>query len=224
MPETHQPQYSRDASPVGSIKHSLSERDALRFFTRSPHPYHRHQVAKASNKGASSGGAGIGSSPTTTPTPHLSDAEGPVVASQENGKSCRNGSETPSESGTEADDEGYGFIKALPAPPVKPRKGLRDTRGYIVDGTPSPLLTPSQLDDQERRLSQDFLRAIKKSETISLSDNEARAARAKYVKRRRAEVIRRLSEVALLGAIGGLILCDQTIWQFSARWHTGNGL
>ncbi|KAJ9645334.1 dolichol kinase [Coniosporium tulheliwenetii] len=218
MPEIHQSQNSREPSPNRSEKASLSEQDALRFFTRSPHPYHRHRVNKSTDKPTSDELSRHNDTPPAASSPSQSDPEVPVAA-QGNGKSRRNDSATPSESGTEADDEGYGFIKALPAPPIKPRKGLRDIRGANLDGTPSPLLTPSQLDNQGRNFSQDFLRAIKKSETIALSDDEARAARAKYIKRRRAEVVRRLSEIALLGTIGGLILSDETVWRSSARWH-----
>lgn len=35
-------------------------------------------------------------------------------------------SKTPSDSGTEADDESTGLLKGLPAPPARPRKGLDD--------------------------------------------------------------------------------------------------
>lgn len=41
---------------------------------------------------------------------------------------------TPSDSGTEADDESTGVLKGLPAPPARPRKGLDDGPKKSGDG------------------------------------------------------------------------------------------
>lgn len=43
-------------------------------------------------------------------------------------------SKTPSDSGTEADDESTGVLKGLPAPPARPRKGLEDGSKRSSDG------------------------------------------------------------------------------------------
>ncbi|KAF2405416.1 hypothetical protein EJ06DRAFT_486154, partial [Trichodelitschia bisporula] len=119
---------------------------------------------------------------------------------------------SPSESGTEADDESFdlnpggygsgyasacaqgyasgpgsahsftGLVRALPAPAMRPRKGLRDAQdaGKGVGTGVSPLLTPTALSEDE--------------------------GEERWRVRRRAEVVRRLCEVALVGFVGGLVV------------------
>ncbi|KAL8843537.1 MAG: hypothetical protein Q9170_000041 [Blastenia crenularia] len=101
-----------------------------------------------------------------------------------------------SESGTEADDEGGPFLKCLPAPPPRLRKGLKD--GATI-GTPSPLLTPSYLDDEKLReaIEARFQHQVSRDEkTVKI--------REKFTRRRRAELIRRTTETTLLLSVGGI--------------------
>jgi len=107
---------------------------------------------------------------------------------------------SPSDSGTEADDESGVVLKGLPAPPIRWRKGLRENEGL---GTESPLLTPSYLDDDERRL---FIeRQLQGTPTLqdsAVRDEEVLRIRQKFTRRRRAELLRRTSETILLGVVG----------------------
>lgn len=132
---------------------------------------------------------------------------------------------SPSDSGTEADDEGYGFVKALPAPPIRPHKGLRDVRGTGIDGAGgSPLLTPSQVDEDGRRYAAEFFKVAKdtsRREEPSPTDDEAKAARQKYLKRRRNELVRRTTETALLGTIGLLVVRGCSCGEKLLQWHRG---
>jgi hypothetical protein len=145
------------------------------------------------------------------------------VESRENGqgKKKRQAILSPSESGTEADDEGYGFIKALPAPPLRPRKGLRDIRGAGSDGISTPLLTPTGIEEEARRFSQDSSTSRRTDRGRTATEEETRIARAKFVKRRRAEVVRRASELALLVVIGLLAVNESQTWRAVGHWHRG---
>ncbi|KAF2749749.1 hypothetical protein M011DRAFT_517668 [Sporormia fimetaria CBS 119925] len=125
------------------------------------------------------------------------------------------------QSGTEADDEGYGLVKALPAPPMRPRKGLRDMRGAGFDGAATPLPTPSQVDEDGRRYSLEYFRSKKsrgKAGSPSPTDEE-RAAREKYRKRRRNELFRRSTETVLLAFIGLLAVRGCSCWKELLRWQ-----
>lgn len=131
----------------------------------------------------------------------------------------RKGSTSPSDSGTEADDERErSSLLGLPAPPVKPRKGLKGTSRL---GTESPLLTPSYLDSESRRLDS---KALNKHWDISQSqiciNEEFIRLRQKFKQRRRAELIRRVSETVLMGAIG-FIACSSDIGWLLRLWAGG---
>lgn len=120
---------------------------------------------------------------------------------------------SPSESGTEADDEAYGLvIKALPAPPFKPRKGVkRRNTGGVEE--PSPPMTPTKLTDEILRLSDVGIHEPGPKEFLP-DTPDAVPARSKGVRRRRAEILRRVLEGALLASPGMLVLSNQRIW-----WH-----
>ncbi|KAF2109019.1 hypothetical protein BDV96DRAFT_248256 [Lophiotrema nucula] len=188
--------------------------DALELFRRSPHPYHRRQSVLLSIEASTSSSSNDFLRTTLGPSDRsISDVDG---------RNRRRRSQSASDSGTEADDEGYGFIKALPAPPLRPHKGLRDLRGTGLDGRASPLLTPSQVDEEGRRFSADYFKQKKdgsRSGEPSPTDEEAKAARQKYVKRRRAEMIRRTTETALLAAIGLLAVRGCCCWAQLLDWH-----
>ena len=192
---------------------STAEIEALELFRRSPHPYHRRKHELRNLQGTT----GSSSNDFSRITLHPSDR----TLSDEDGGQRRKQSQSPSESGTEADDEGYGFIKALPAPPLRLHKGLRDIRG--ANGGASPLLTPSQVDEEGRKVSEYFRPrkdGIRGGEP-SPTDVEAKAARQKYLKRRRNEVVRRTTETALLGAISVLAVGGCGCWEKLLQWHRG---
>jgi len=130
---------------------------------------------------------------------------------------------SPSESGTEADDEGSSaglfFFKALPAPPFRPRKGLRGapsaavTADYRPGDDATPLLTPTNLDGEVLRLSDVGIREPGPREPVLEEEHEEeRVGRSKRVRRRRAEILRRLLEVGLMAGAGAAVLWKQGAW------------
>jgi len=114
------------------------------------------------------------------------------------------------------------MVKLLPPPPIKPRKGLRAGRGLeAADGVGSPLLTPSLLDEDSRKVGNDYFKRRGSCESRQSTDDDLRAARQKFVKRRRAELIRRASEVALLLVVGFLVICNPQVRRTAWHWHRG---
>ncbi|KAF1845556.1 uncharacterized protein K460DRAFT_405810 [Cucurbitaria berberidis CBS 394.84] len=193
---------------------SLADVEALELFRRSPHPYLRHkdEIRRPSPDRLSASG------PRSRTRLRPSDR----TISDVDGRKRRRASQSPSESGTEADDEGYNFIKALPAPPLRPHKGLRDTRGSGKEEWASPLLTPTQIDDEGRKLLEGYFNDIKKGPRrgeASLTDDEATAARQKYHKRRRNELVRRTTETALLAGTSVLAVQGCGCWGQLLDWH-----
>lgn len=198
---------------------SASESETLELFRRSPHPYLRHRADLSSAQLPSETSSINGSAPRTPPRP--SDR---TVSEEDGRKRRKHTSQSPSESGTEADDEGYQFVKALPAPPLRPRKGLRDRQGLVREEGLSPLLTPTQIEEEVRRYSNEYFQEKKEGfqeGEASPTDKEAKAARQKYIKRRRNEVIRRTTETALLAGIGFLAIHGCNCWPKLLEWHRG---
>jgi dolichol kinase len=197
---------------------TTSEIEALELFRRSPHPYLRHkdEIRKPSpNRSLQPNGA-----TRRRPSPSnrtISDADG------RKRRKPSSQSQSPSESGTEADDEGYSFVKALPPPPLRPHKGLREATNS-AHGALSPLLTPTQIDDEGRKYSEEYFAEKKRRSRRgepSLTDEEARTARQKYLQRRRMELARRATETAELIAIGLLAISGCNCWEQLLGWHRG---
>jgi dolichol kinase len=193
---------------------TTSEIEALELFRRSPHPYLRHkdEIRKPSPDRSVNSNCAARNRPTPT-NRTTSDADG------RKRRKTSSQSQSPSESGTEADDEGYTFVKALPPPPLRPHKGLRD----LGQGALSPLLTPTQIDDEGRKYSEEYFAEKKRSKRggVSVTDDEARTARQKYLQRRRMELVRRTTETALLVAIGMLAVSGCGCWEQLLGWHRG---
>ncbi|KAL6709621.1 dolichol kinase [Coniothyrium glycines] len=208
--EPQPPESHPDAPTQVEIEH-------LELFRRSPHPYLRHksQLRRPSLSPADTASS-CSSTPLRTPN-HTAPAE-------DGRKRRKNVSHSPSESGTEADDEGYHFVKALPAPPSRPHKGLRDAKGSGQEEWASPLLTPTQIDDEGRKLSEGYFEDGTKGDRrgrrpTSLTDDEAKAARQKYLRRRRNEVVRRVTETALLTGISVVAVHGCGCWQNLLALH-----
>lgn len=124
---------------------------------------------------------------------------------------------TSSESGTEADDESGTFFRGLPAPPTRPRKGLRGAGGK--DEALSPLVTPRMLRDEKRSLSLDGQRD--QQDSRDSLDQEEKVLREKYVRRRRGEVVRRVVEIILLMAVAMLVCLEHQGWRTLKNWQHG---
>lgn len=209
-----QPEESLD---VYSDAPATSDIEHLELFRRSPHPYLRHkdQIRRPSPDR---------SRPASPPSPTPPRSSDRTISDEDGRKRRKTASQSPSASGTEADDEGYNFIKALPAPPLRPHKGLRDAQGVERGDWASPLLTPTQIDDEGRKLSEGYFDDNKKGTrkvNTSFTDDEARAARQKYLRRRRNELVRRTTETALLAGIGLLAVRGCGCWDELLGWHRG---
>jgi hypothetical protein len=162
----------------------------LRLFNRSPHPYHRSRR--------------LGS---CTPS-EQGDRLHPL-------SSYSRSSRTTSDSGTEADDESTGILRGLPAPPLRPRKGLR-----------SGGVGPTDLDDWLPSLQpwpsfvRPMLRTSRRSSEEELEE-EAIEERLRFRRQRRVEVLRRLLEVALLLSVGGVVLYQDGARSLAWEWRKG---
>lgn len=199
-----------------------SDVELLEQFRRSPHPYLRH------------GGDICSTQPTSARTSrNASRIRTPLrpsdrtISDEDGRKRRKRASQSPSESGTEADDEGYGLVKALPAPPLRPRKGLRDVQNSGPGGAASPLLTPTPFDDEGRRYTKEYFEEKREGSVrgeASPTDEEAKAARQKYLKRRRNELVRRATETVLLAGISILAVRGCGCWDKLLEWHRGGCL
>lgn len=168
-----------------------------RRLSRSPHPYALRYPDLLSTTRTASNNYG-----RRDPTPpHLLNDYYPLTHKRRREYSPDTGnhgskfdSNGSSDGGTEADDESEPFLKGLPAPPPKLRKGLKDGNAIA---TPSPLLTPSYLDDEKQKVA--FEARFKRRAS---SDEKITSTRDKFTARRRAELIRRATETALFLSIG----------------------
>ncbi|CAG8958283.1 hypothetical protein HYFRA_00000638 [Hymenoscyphus fraxineus] len=181
--------------PPSQQSHAQNQREeALRRLSRSPHPYHRQrfELPHASEK--------IGGYAPARKLP-LASRQNTDDDDDDNQERTRLSARryhdpTPSDSGTEADDEH--FLKGLPAPRLKPHKGLRGSDGTF-SGSPSPLPSPAFQDG-------DIFRRLGYARVNSLAEKseDTRKVTDKFRRKRKVEIIRRISETAILGAVGGI--------------------
>lgn len=171
----------------------MPDDDNLRRFSRSPHPYHRTSARLPDSDSA----------PTD-----IGDIYSQTSRRWRTPK-------TSSDSGTEADDESTGLLKGLPAPPARPRKGLRvalnsgeDPSLWFVPARPWPFYVRSRSRSSRRSSSEEV-------------DAEAADVREKSARRRRIEVLRRLSETALLLSLGAVVLIREDVRLLALSWHRG---
>lgn len=165
--------------------------------SRSPHPYHRRGSSLVDRDY-------IASSQATE-----NSIDRPTKVSPR----------SSSDSGSEADTEGPALLKGLPAPPSKPRKGLRLSQ---KDGVESPLVTPSLLDDGDRKLCLEASRKISSPAKPAGLAAETRNRREKYTRRKQAELIRRLSETALLLVLGTIVFTGVGVAGVIRGWQLGD--
>ena len=162
----------------------------LRLFNRSPHPYHRSQR--------------LGSQ---TPSEH-GDRLHPL-------SSYSRSSRTTSDSGTEADDESTGILRGLPAPPLRPRKGLRSGGSGATDVDP---WLPSL--ESWPTFVRPALRASRRSSEEEMEE-EAYQEKRRTKRERRVEILRRLMEVVLLSSVGGVVLYQDGARSIAWEWRKG---
>ena len=183
------------------------EQDTLRALSRSPHPYHhrRRELPYASDRfDASNGAATLRSrAPTDDATNFAPTALSPYLKESSPG----------SESGTEADDEH--FLKGLPAPKWKPRKGLRG-RNEPLSGSSTPPASPAIW--EEERTSCD----AKEREPSKPSKSERR--QAIDVLRRHKNLCQRATEAAILVALGLMVRANPQVAPLLDIWERGNNI
>lgn len=192
--------------------------------SRSPHPYHR-KYSPGRHHGQISSSINPSNRETSQRTRHLTASplqenvyKGENDDEIENRKR-RKSSTSPSDSATEADDESGGVLRGLPAPPPRLRKGIKDSTG---PGIWSPLLTPTYLDENERNFSTEWQSRPRHSlQSPPLTDEERSRVQVKFTRRRRAELLRRLSETVLLGSVG-CIACGRESESLCRTWWRGN--
>ena len=102
------------------------------------------------------------------------------------------------ESGTEADDEKGPFLKSLPPPPVRTRKGLRGASAATLTPAASPLPTPPAYLGQDVTAFFGPITSAERPEPQEKHDSEERET---YRRRKKGELLRRLTELALALAI-----------------------
>lgn len=192
--------------------------------SRSPHPYYRVS-SNITNRERDD-------SPARSDYHRASDSNSindraNIVQRKKQRNGNRNGSRwsrtsprTSSESGTEADDESTGFLKGLPAPPVRPsRKGLRSTAGrddpllWLQDETPRPwsLFIRSPVKQPKRSSSEESMHSNPTYATV----------RGVVARRKRNEIMRRATETALLLSVGVVVLLREDARSYASLWHKG---
>ncbi|RAL16053.1 uncharacterized protein BO97DRAFT_431780 [Aspergillus homomorphus CBS 101889] len=117
---------------------------------------------------------------------------------------------TSSDSGTEADDESTGVLRGLPAPPLRPRKGLRSTAAEIDLWLPALRPWPS--------ITRSTSRSSRRS---SGDDAEVGAAelRDQVYHRKRVAILQRLLETALLLSVGVVVLGQESARAAVSAWR-----
>lgn len=223
---------SSTTEPVGEVPKENpadieEDPSLLREFTRSPHPYHRHGSTYREQSRYSPGserdtrrsalvhqqGRDSGSSLSSEDTDTAGGTEAETGLRPINDGVAI--SVAGSESGTEADDERPDFMKLLPPPTLRPRKGLK-----VGENNEEAYLSPSQLDDEGR--DGEYFPRRRKSATEE--SDEARKSREeeeqeRLFRRRLHEFARRSSEVALVGAIVLCVLCGAGVWAAAWEWR-----
>ncbi|KAK2761283.1 hypothetical protein FQN54_001805 [Arachnomyces sp. PD_36] len=170
--------------------HIAPPNESFRNLSRSPHPYNRR-----------------GSK--------LAEVDGFPTTNEESFQQPWGRRITPrssSDSGTEADDESTGLLKGLPAPPTRPRKGLRGIREH--DGSPDSTSAQDRLWLLQRgtrsRSTAGGLAGRLDSETAEVSRRIAR--------RRKVELLRRLSETFLLLTVGLIVVAGSGVLEAVRNW------
>lgn len=188
---------SQNVTSASLAPSDAEQHDALRALNRSPHPYHHqsselpHSSERFTTHDVSRGSGNDGA--------HLSPTRLPAFSKE---------SSPGSESGTEADDEH--FLKGLPAPKTKLHKGLRDydepTSGFT---TPAP--SPAALDD-------DHIQAISQRLRPKVGQRKKRWL---DVLRRNRALVRRLTEVGLVGSLGFMVVTSSHVSPLFRVWRKG---
>lgn len=200
----------------------VSSSNRLRNPSRSPHPYHRRgpNLSDSSDSAQDRGqDGGIKGASTCTAGDLDTYGEDQTASERVPRHPQAPSPKNSSDSGTDADDESGGFLKILPAPSTRVRKGLR---GIGPDESVSPLPTPSTLDvDLRKLLVQDSRNAVGKPRPQDETVGETKRARDKNTRKKIAEILRRISETGLLGCVGYTVYCGEGVAPALKKWRSG---
>ena len=216
MPAAVSSSTSRASTLANDENLPLSEK---RQESRSPHPYHRCKADTPERVQAN--GQNL-SPPLNISSNDTVNEYNRTTFYGSDKRKRRKISTSPSDSGTEADDESTSLLRGLPAPAARPRKGLKDTKLLGVEHTPSPLLTPSYLDHDRQRVPVLYSRKQQEnSQSQSGTDDETQQVRLKLARRRRAEVFRRVIETVLLCLLGIVVYTNNEVNITASHWDRG---
>lgn len=203
MPPASVPPPPADAAVASDQRASDNWNDLPTGLDRSPHPYRR---AKRSAKPKPASGLAASYLPSPALTPYQSDSESrrPSLTHELNDSY----QPSPCESGTEADDETLAFTKALPAPPIRPRKGLRN-----VDS----------VDDEDSSIGglRHKLSLLGPGSTSSSTSSLLPSSRKQRSARHDPEATRRVVEFASLLGMVALGLSTAVSLTGGASWQNG---
>lgn len=187
MPEHLTPAISLSHAPNDLPNNNTKDTFSLR--PRSPHPYHRQHFELHDPLGRFDYG-------TLRPERREDTDSADLASAHSNSPQDA----TPSsDSGSEADDEH--FLKGLPAPKSKLHKGVRG-HDEALSGTATPVPSPGSLDEAAEKPSD----AAKKDGARG-QDPRVFAERFK----RRREVVRRLTELLIVGSLGIIVGCNENV-------------
>ncbi|KAK8041189.1 dolichol kinase [Apiospora phragmitis] len=178
---------------------SNEEQEILRLQSRSPHPYARQNFELLEPSGSFA-------------YPPRASPEGSHPQWATTFPSIARDTSPSSDSGTEADDEH--FLKGLPAPRVRLHKGLRG-RNELASGTSTPLPSPGPFDDDGRRhlfTTHTLKKEVPIGNTVRTSSE---------MSRRNKEIVRRLTEVLLLGSLGVALYTNKQSRPALYQWRLG---
>jgi hypothetical protein len=200
-------------SPLPQSHASTLREDGLRRLSRSPHPYQKQksELPYASERFSLAGppnrtllSAGVN---------HDEERDRQTTVSEWYRES------TNSDSGTEADDEH--FLKGLPAPRLRPPKGLRGVDGSL-SGTSTPVFSPAIGDDLVYgRLGSALKRTLSPE---VLSEKDVRKAVETFRHNQRIEIVRRVTESSILGFVGVILCLNPEVRELVSVWKRGMAL
>lgn len=164
-----------------SSDQDVRQRNVARHsFSRSPHPYHRRSAS-------------------------LKEKDNPDVGLHTLRDEPPRSSDSSEDQAIEADDE-KGPLLRLPAPPIPVRKGLIGVRDASIGWTPniSPEPTPS------KEKSAFVFTGLQQNLGAAGTQQEKEERYTRYVRRRRTEIARRITETLLVVVIGILSSLKRT--------------
>ena len=183
--------------------------------SRSPHPYsHRKESPPLSSETTK---PDLIHSPPPTPSPTDSELEKTWIRRQSKSKTEERIS--PIESGTEADDEALTHLRALPAPPFKPRKGLRGSQEQEPRDA-SPAYTP-QFEQDEWGSTGNENNASTVGDSHDNEIQQKQSPKKRLSSRRAAEIRRRTCEILFLLTLCLTILHDGEARDVFLKWRAG---